>query len=374
VADRVGGLLDPLQQAQLGQGGLDLAAGRVAVQALEAAALGVDHRLLGEDVDGREVVALGDLPVVGVVGRGDLERAGAELAVHGRVGHDRDRAVDQGQAHRAADQVPVAGVVGVDGHGGVGQHRLGPRGRDPDEARPVLQRVAQVGQLAGDLLVLDLDVGQGGQAARAPVDDPPPPVEQVLLVEGDEHLADGPRQALVHGEALTRPVDRVAQALHLAEDAPAGLGLPGPDPLHERLPAQVEAGLALLGELALDHVLGGDAGVVHAGQPQHLEPAHAVQPGQVVLVGVVEGVADVQRPGHVRGRQGHAEPRPARGRVGGEHAGVQPALVGGTLDRRGIVGLGKLGAPLWGGHGWCAPGSGTGPRRGSTRPRAGTTA
>jgi hypothetical protein len=39
VADRVGGLLDPLQQAQLGQGRLDLAAGGVAVQALEAAAL-----------------------------------------------------------------------------------------------------------------------------------------------------------------------------------------------------------------------------------------------------------------------------------------------------------------------------------------------
>jgi hypothetical protein len=59
-----------------------------------------------------------------------------------------------------------------------------------------------VGQLAGDLLVLDLDVGQGGQAAGAPVDDPPAPVQQALLVQGDEHLADGPREALVHGEAL----------------------------------------------------------------------------------------------------------------------------------------------------------------------------
>ena len=351
VADRVRRLGDPLQQAQLGQGGLDLAAGGVAVQALEPAALGVDDRLLGEDVDRWQALSRCDLVVVGVMGRGDLDRAGAELAVDGRVGHDRDQPVDQGQAHRPADQALVAGVVGVDGHGGVAQHRLGPRGRHPDPARPVGQRVAQVGELARDLLVLDLDVGQGGQAAGAPVDDPPPPVQEPLLVQGDEHLADGPGQALVHGEALPRPVDRVAEALHLAEDAPAGLGLPGPDPLHERLPAQVEAGLALLGELPLDHVLGGDAGVVHARQPQHLEPAHAVQPGQVILVGVVEGVADVERPGHIGRRKRHAEVRPVRGRVGPEPAAVEPALVGGTLDRRGVVGLGKLGAPLWGGHG-----------------------
>jgi hypothetical protein len=355
VADRVRRLGDPLQQAQLGHGGLDLAAGGVAVQALEPAPLGVDDGLLGEDVDRGQAVALGDLPVSGVVGRGDLDRAGAELAVDGRVRHHRDRPVDQGQAHRPADQVAVAGVVGVDGHGGVAQHRLGPRGRHPDEARPVLERVPQAGQLAGDLLVLDLDVGQGGEAAGAPVDDPPAPVEQVLLVEGDEHLPDGPGQALVHGEALPRPVDRVAQALHLAEDAPARLRLPGPDPLHERVAAQVEAGPALLGQLALDHVLGGDAGVVHARQPQHLEPAHAVQAGQPVLIRVIESVADVERPGHIWRWKGHAEAGPARGRVGLEDTHVEPALVGGTLDRRGVVGLGELGAPLWGGHGWCAP-------------------
>jgi hypothetical protein len=350
----VGRLLHPFQQAELGQRLLDLAAGGVAVQSLEAAALLVDDRLLGEDVDRRQPVALGDLVVVGVVGGGHLDGAGAELAVDGLVGDDRDRAVDQRQAHRPADQLAVAGVVGVDGHRRVAEHRLRPGGRHADRAGAVGQRVAEQGQLAGDLLVLDLDVGQGGQAARAPVDDPPAPVQQPLLVEGDEHLADGLGEALVHGEALPGPVHRVAEALHLAEDAATGLGLPAPDPLDERLTAEVEAGLALLGQLALDDVLGGDAGVVHARQPQHLEAAHPVQPRQVVLDGVVEGVADVQRAGHVGRGQGHAPARLAGGPVGPEPAGLQPAPVGGTLDRLGIVGLWQLGPPLWGGHG-CAP-------------------
>ena len=42
-----------------------------------------------------------------------------------------------------------------------------------------------------------------------------------------------------------RPVDAVAEAAHLAEDLAAGLGLPLPDPLDERLAAQVVAGHAL---------------------------------------------------------------------------------------------------------------------------------
>ena len=129
-------------------------------------------------------------------------------------------------------------------------------------------------ELAVVVLVLDLDVGDRGQAARAPVDDALGAVDQPVVVEPLEDRLDGPGQALVHGEALARPVDAVAERLHLAEDLAAGLLLPLPDALDERLAAEVVAGLALLGELALDDVLGGDAGVVHAGQPERLVALH----------------------------------------------------------------------------------------------------
>ena len=81
------------------------------------------------------------------------------------------------------------------------------------------------------------------------------------------------------------------------------------------------------GELALDDVLGGDAGVVHAGQPQRLEALHPLAPDQRVLHGVVEGVADVQRAGDVRRRDDDGERRLVARRVGREVAGGYPLLV-----------------------------------------------
>ena len=52
-------------------------------------------------------------------------------------------------------------------------------------------------------------------------------------------------------------------------------------------------------ELALDDHLGGDAGVVGAGLPEHVLAAHALEADQDVLERVVERVADVERAGDV---------------------------------------------------------------------------
>ena len=62
------------------------------------------------------------------------------------------------------------------------------------------------------------------------------------------------------------------------------------------------AGLLALHQLALDHHLGGDAGMVGARLPQHVAAAHALEAAQHVLQRVVERVAHVQRAGDVRRR------------------------------------------------------------------------
>ena len=49
------------------------------------------------------------------------------------IGDDRDLAVGQGQVDVLADQVFVARVFGVHGHGGVAQHGLGPGGGDVED-------------------------------------------------------------------------------------------------------------------------------------------------------------------------------------------------------------------------------------------------
>ena len=230
-----------------------------------------------------------------------------------------------GSSISLADQVRVALVVRVDGDGGVTEHRLG-AGRGDDDGVVALA-VPDGDELAVVVLVLDLDVRDGRQAARAPVDDALGAVDQLVVVELLEDRLDGLGQPLVHGEALTRPGDAVAEAPHLAGDLAAGLALPLPDALDERLAAQVVAGLALLGELALDHVLGGDAGVVHAGLPQRLVALHALAAGEGVDQRVLEGVAQVEAARDVRRRDDDGVRRLVALRVGLEVTPLYPALV-----------------------------------------------
>ena len=65
---------------------------------------------------------------------------------------------------------------------------------------------------------------------------------------------------------------------------------------------EVVLGLALLRELPLDHVLGGDARVVGARHPERVAAVHALVADQDVLERVVERVAQVERAGDVRRR------------------------------------------------------------------------
>ena len=85
----------------------------------------------------RQVVALADGEVVGVVGGRDLDRAGAELGLDPVVGDDGDLAAHRAAARtRLAVQVLVALVGRVDGDGGVAEHGLRAGGGD-DESSPV---------------------------------------------------------------------------------------------------------------------------------------------------------------------------------------------------------------------------------------------
>ena len=98
-------------------------------------------------------------------------------------------------------------------------------------------------------------------------------VDQIFFVQTDKHFAHRVRQAFVHGEALALPVHGVAQTAHLPGNGAAGLRLPLPDFVDERVTAVVVAGFAFFrSDLALHHHLGGDAGVVGARLPQGVLP------------------------------------------------------------------------------------------------------
>jgi len=84
-------------------------------------------------------------------------------------------------------------------------------------------------------------------------------------------------------------------------DGAAGLGLPVPYLFDELVAAEIVARLAFGIELALDHHLRGNAGVIGARLPQRVVAAHAVVAGQRVHQCVLEGVTHVQTAGDVGG-------------------------------------------------------------------------
>ena len=196
----------------------DLLARLGAVEAGEVRArLGGHPAVEADDGDAGQVVPLPHLEVVGIVERGDLHQPGAELAVDRRVGHERQAPADQRQDRRLAVEMEVALVLGMEGDGGVAQHRLRPGGGDHDPLVAPLDRIGDVVELALHRLHLDLEVGDGGAELRRPVDHVLAAGDQPLAVEADEGLAHGAREAGVEGEALAassrrrRPAGRAAR-------------------------------------------------------------------------------------------------------------------------------------------------------------------
>ena len=313
--------LEPVHPIELSSGARDVAAGV-------------------HDRRHRQVVPHPDLEVVGVMSGSDFDCAGAEFGIDVGIGDHDDLAVLKRVRQRGAHEMPVAVVVGVHGDGGVTQHGLDAGGRHHDVRFGVLQRAVPEGhQFAVDLLVSHLEIGDGGLQHRGPVDQALGPVDQPGIEEPLEDGSHRPGQAFVHGEPVAAPVDTVAEAAHLGTDGAAGLVLPVPDLGDELLAAEVFLGPSGGGELAFDQRLGGDAGVIHAGQPQHLEALHALTPGQSVHQGVIESVTHVQAAGDVGRRKHDRVRRLVAGGVGREVARVDPALVDLALYRAGIPGL-----------------------------------
>ncbi len=315
-----------------------------------------------EDIDRSHalgLVPLADFEIVEVVRWRDLDRAGALLGIGILVGDHRDQAPNQRQTKVLAEQLLIAGIVGVRRDGGIAQHRLGARGGDGHAfaglfALRVHHRVFEVikvpigvfGEHLGErrgverstvlprpfegafrLDLHHLQVRDRGLELGVPVDEALVLVNKPLAIELNEHLGDCARKALVEREALAAPVARGAEALELGHDRAARFRLPRPDAFDERLASHRAAVRLLpLHELALDHHLRGDAGMIDAWLPQHVAAVHAPIAAQNILERVVERVAHMQIAGDVRRRNDNAK-RLRRGPVGAtgpEGAGFLP--------------------------------------------------
>ena len=257
------------------------------------------------------------------------------------VGNDGDQAAGDRMLDLLANELLVALILGVDRDHHVGEHRFGPRGRDQDRARAVGERIFEGPELARRVLGIDFEVADRGLEFGVPIDEALVAVDQTALVQLDEGVGDGTLVALVHGEALMGPVARRAEPAELPRDRAAAFFLPLPDLGDEILAAVIGALVLPLLELALDHHLGGDPGMVGADNPQSIFAEHPLAAGEHVLERDVERVADVQAAGDV-GRRHDDGPRGGVIAIGPEQALGFPMGVPAILDRARFEGFGKL--------------------------------
>ncbi len=310
-------------------------------EAIEAAILlrhfVVERRVLVEDVDERQVVPLADVVVVEVVPRSDLHAAGAERRIGVVVTDDRNQALGQRQPDLLADQVLVTLVRRIHCDCGVAEHRFRASRRDHEMTAAIRERITQVPQLTLLGHGQHFEIRQRRVQHRIPVDEPLAAIHQPVFVQAHEHVGDDGGQAFVHREAIARPVDRIAEAPLLPEDRVAGLRLPLPHALDERLASEVAPVLAFRVQLPLDDHLCRDAGVVGARLPQRVVAVHAVLARQRVHQRVLERVPHVQRAGDVRRRNYDGVRLATAGRC--EPTVRLPALVETLLDFPRVVSL-----------------------------------
>ncbi len=127
--------------------------------------------------------------------------------------------------------------------------------------------IANVPQVALRFFVNHFQIGERGLAIGAPIHHVSAAVDEAALVEAHEGLDNGAGEIRIEREAQAGPIDGVADALHLFEDAAAVAVAPLPDAFFKLLAAEVVTREALFGEAALDHDLGRDSGVIGARQP-----------------------------------------------------------------------------------------------------------
>ena len=270
-----------------------------------------------------------------------------------RVRDHRHVPLDERDPHAAPDEVAVALIVGMHRDRGVAEDRLGPRRGDRDPRVRVRLPGRLVDQVVADEPQRprlrgrdDLEVADAGPTPRAPVDERLGAVRQAVAVQPLEGDPDGLRRALVHRVAEAAPVGRSPDAPLLPEHDRLRRVRELAHPLEVALAAERRAAFALPGEDPVEHELRRDRRVVEAGQEQRRMPAHPRVPDHQVLDGRSLGVAEVERPGHVRRRLDDRERRQVRigGRAGAvrrEHVRGEPALVDPALDLARDVRLGQ---------------------------------
>ncbi len=246
-------------------------------------------------------MALGNFEVIRIVSGRDFDDAGAKFDIDIVIGDNCQFAIEYRQYCCLPDVFLIAFVVGIDGQRGIAEHRFGARGRGDHIDVLAFELVLDVVKLGDPALMFDLVIRQRSLAPRAPVDYVLALVDQVLLVETDEDFLDGFRELFIEREAFARPIAGTADFLELLHDARLFGADIFPNTADKFLPADFATRSTFFDQEFLDDDLRGDAGMIATGKPADFEALQPFPANHDVLQRVVQGVAEMEDIGRIRG-------------------------------------------------------------------------
>ena len=345
IADCVLVRLGLHQRAELFEEFFGHGAGLEAFDAGERSGIGVHRAVRVHHIDDREVVALADIEVGAVMGRGDLEYARTELLLDGGVADNRDLGAREGAPDVLADEMLVALVIRMDRDGGVAWNGLRACGGNLEERSGNLgDLIPHAVERALGGLHDHLFVGQARLRDWAPVDHALAAIDVAAFVERDEGLQDRLRVAGVERVDGAIPIAGGAELAQLAEDDAAVLVAPFGSDLDEFLATEVMARLAfLLAEFFFDAGLRGDAGVVGARKPERGFAFLACAADHDVLQRVIEQVSHMEDAGDVGRRDHHREGLAGVVYLAFETARRDPAVIPLLFDALRLIRFGDFG-------------------------------
>ena len=258
--------------------------------------------VVGEGAHHGQIVTSADLKVVWVMGRCNLNNARTLCHIGVLVADNGDLFVEKRENDMAAVEMSVALVLGVDGNGGIAEHRLGSGGGKLKLLARLLYGVKKMPEVAVLLVIFDLRVGNRGLAAGAPVDHPVASVDKVFFIKAHKDFAHGLAAALVEGEAFSVPIAGGTELLELLDDASAVSGFPLPCSFEETVAADIVLGDAFFLH-RLDYLrLGSYRSVVGAGHPKGIVALHSLPADKDILESVIKSVTHVKLAGDIRRR------------------------------------------------------------------------
>ena len=258
--------------------------------------------VIGKGSYNRKTVAKSYLKVVRVVCRRDFNNARSLGHIGVLVAYNRDFLIEKRQNNMTAVKMSVSRVVAVYCNRGIAEHGLGSCCGKLKLFARLLYGIEKMPEVRVLFLVLNLCVRNRSIAVRTPVYHSVAPVNQILIVQADKHLANGLAAALVKGESLSVPVARRAHFFELFDNSAAVLFFPFPRSFEKFISAQILFGKPLLAH-SLDYLcLGCNRRMVRTGKPEGIVTRHSVITDKNILQCIVKGMSHMKLTCDIGGR------------------------------------------------------------------------